>query len=139
MDLIVSRRFGIPRSKLDLEDEFYFNVWKNRWWPFDALRDGATLFLYESPTQVFVWKVKARHVRAMEYETLGLAYDWLHKHYGEFDHNQAYLEEPATRGYCLAFTCDPIELLDLPKPKGLRIPMLGWTKDQNFIKACGLK
>lgn len=139
MDIIVSRRFELPQTPEDLEADFYFSLWQKRNWPFDSLKDGVTVFLYESPTQTFVWKARAKNVRTKKYDSLSDAYKWLQGHYGEFDHDQAYLDEPAKHGYCVAFECTPIELLNLPKPKGLRLPMLGWVNDPEFINECGLK
>jgi hypothetical protein len=138
MTFIVSRRFRLPRTPEDLAADFYFNLWQRRQWPPKEIRVGATLFLYESPTQLFVWKTRVRRVCSMKYDSLGAAYDWLRKHYADFDRAQPYLVQPPERGYCLAFECDPIERLDISKPKRLTIPMLGWVKDPDFIKACGL-
>jgi hypothetical protein len=139
MELIVSRRLHLPETAEELQDGFYFSLWQKRQWPFDSLRNGDTLYLYESLSQRFVWKATARNVQAIEYESLEHVYDWLRKHYGEFDEEQSYLEKPKRHGYCLAFQCDPIEFLDKPKPRHLRLPILGWVRDQQFLRDCGLQ
>jgi len=138
MDVIVSRRLKLPRTPLDLKDEFYFNLWQKRHWPYEALKTGDTIFLYESLSRRFIWKTRAVDVRTTEYQSRQEAFQWLQSHYGDFDAGQPYLEGTPEEGYGLAFKCEPIAFLDKPIPKGLRIPMLGWEKDAEFIKASGL-
>ena len=138
MRMIASRRFRFPDTPEDLRKAFYFNLWEKRHWPLDALRDGVVLYLYESPTQRFVWKVRAANVGSTEYDSLAEAYSWLTENYGEFDEGQPYLDAPAKAGHCLAFRCDPLVPLNRKKPRGLRLPMLGWVRDEDFISACGL-
>jgi hypothetical protein len=138
MRIIVSRKFRLPEAAGELEAAFYFNLWSKRYWPIEALREGDTLYLYESPTQRFAWKAKATEVGSIPYESLSGAYRWLTEHYGRFDERQPYLDAPPEAGYCLAFRCRPVKRLDQQKPAGLPLPMLGWSREEALIKACGL-
>jgi hypothetical protein len=52
MRMIVSRRFRFPRTAEELRTAFYFNLWSRRYWPLEALKEGDTLYLYESPTRL---------------------------------------------------------------------------------------
>jgi hypothetical protein len=138
MRMIVSRRFRLPDTADSLSIAFYFNLWTKRYWPLDALKEGDTLYLYESPTQRFVWEAQAKNVHHTEYDTLSQAYKWLRDYYGEFDERQPYLDRPAEAGYCLAFQCQPVKSLNQRKPPGLPLPMLGWSRDEDLLNACGL-
>lgn len=126
MKYIVSRRFLMPDTVAELDRSWYFSLWKTRQWPYDRVEEGDTFYWYESPKQRVVWKARLQRCEKFEFQTVEQARRGLIDIFGPFDEDQPYFEHPPSSGYAMAYRTQAQERLNLPRPPGIRLPMLGW-------------
>jgi len=111
------------------DGSLWFNLWRNKLWPYDELRPGDDLFWYETPTQRIVWKTRVTQVEAFAYASLDDALDRIgSEFYGEIDRAQPYIDGKPDEGFCLAYSVTVVERLDLRKPSDLRFNQQGWER-----------
>lgn len=134
MEYVTSRSFRLPESEQEMADEFWFNMWRTRQWPYKELKAGDWLYWYESPGKSIVWRTTVTEVERFDYTDKSAAANALEAKFGEFDKSQAYLEHAPSEGYCLAYKVLPAERVDYPKPEGFRFPQLGWLRVDEEIR-----
>ncbi len=133
MEYVTSRRFHMPVSAQEMEERFWFNMWRTQQWPLRELAVGDGLYWYESPAQRLVWNTRVSSIEQFTYTTKFEAAQALRTRFTDLDTEQPYFVEAPERGYCLVWKVTPLERLDLPKPAGFRFPMLGWLHLDNEI------
>ena len=124
---ITSRAFLLPRSSLVFAKELRYHLWSKKFWPYREVTTGDILYWYESPTKRLVWKSFIHTLEAFPYHSKEELSQKLMS-FSPFDPSEPYFLKAPSRGYCLAYQVTPLQKLDLPKPKGLRIPPLGWLR-----------
>jgi hypothetical protein len=126
MEFIVSRNFLLPESRRALSEEPSYNLWSRKLWPYLELTVGDTLFWYESKSGRIVWKSGVTHVVRFEYSRKKEVANRLRLSHEETE--SVYFRNAASAGFCLAYKVKPQVRLDVPKPKNLRFPHLGWLR-----------
>lgn len=133
MEYITSRGFTLPESNEELEDRFWFNLWRIKLWPYTELLVGDILYWYESPSKRIVRKSRVTDVDRFSYDNKDAAQDRLVSRFGDFDPDQPYFVEAPEQGYCLAWKVTPLQRVDFPKPDDLRFPRQGWLRVDDEI------
>ena len=82
MAYITSRGFLLPRTAVEMDDSIWFNLWRNKLWPYHALQPGDELYWYESPSKRIVWRTRVSQVEAFSYSDLDFALDRLDAAFG---------------------------------------------------------
>ena len=103
-------------------------MWQKKQWPYKELKEGDTLYWYESPSQSVVWRTVVSEVERLEYEDKELVWHFLQERFGEFDTAQSYYLSAPSKGYCLAYKVLPLEKVNYEKPENFSFPYLGWLK-----------
>lgn len=112
-----------------MDRSVWFNLWVNKLWPYSELQPGDELYWYESSSKKAVWRTRVMQVEAFQYSDLDSALDALDRAFGcTIDRSQPYLDGKPSTGYCLGYRVDAEELLDIPKPAGLRFNRRGWER-----------
>jgi hypothetical protein len=128
MEYITSRGYRLPESSEDFADSLWFNLWRNRLWPYTELVVGDTLYWYESPSRRIVWKSRVADVDRFSYDSKETAQNRLEARFGPFDTTQSYFVNSPEEGYCLAYKAIPLDRVSLPKPDDFRLPHQGWLR-----------
>lgn len=135
MEFITSRGYKLPRSPKEMKECVWFNMWTRRNWPYLRLNTNDTLYWYETISGCIVWKTAVIEVEKFSYSRKDEAFLKIRNKFGPFDENQPYCLNAPNSGYCLAYAVNPIEQLTLPKPDGLKFPILGWlSTDSNIAR-----
>lgn len=131
MAYITSRDYPLPEVGSELSSRIFFNLWQKRLWPYGELLEGDTLYFYESQARPkkLVWKTRVADVLRFDYidrqSTKARLLGW---HDG-YESNWGYLDKKdGSPRYCLAYTVEPLEKLDIPKPQSIRFPQQGWLR-----------
>jgi HNH endonuclease len=127
MEYLISRPQVSDNSK-ELAANLYFNLWKNKNWPFHELQIGNVLYWYEARSRSIVWKSRIIEVAQFFYQDKDHLRERLRSRFGSFKEDHSYLIKAPASGHCLAYKIQPLAKLNIPKPKTLRFPQLGWLK-----------
>jgi len=136
MEFITSRGFTLPDHGGEMADELWFNMWQRKLWPYQELVPSDLLYWYESPSKRIVWRTRVAAVDRFSYASKREAARGLKERFGDFDEGQPYYVRAPEQGFCLAWKVDPLQRLNLAKPRGFRFPQQGWLRiDDETAKA----
>lgn len=133
MEYITSRRFLLPDTADAMANTFWFNMWLTRQWPYRELDSGNVLYWYQSPTKQLTWKSHVTEVDRFPYDNKVEAERVMRDRFGDFDTEQPYFVDAPEHGYCIAWKVLSLEQLDVTRPEGFRMPMLGWLRVDTVI------
>lgn len=129
MEYITSRRFELPQTAAEMRTWLWFSMWRTKQWPYRDLDEGDILFWYESPSQRIVWKSRVLRVEQFCYRSKAFAAQQITNSFGDPNVDQPYFVEAPEEGYCVVWNVEPLgERLNIAKPTGFRMPMLGWQR-----------
>jgi len=128
MEYITSRGFALPKAANDFSNDFWFNLWHRKLWPYRELVRGDILYWYESPAKRIVWKSQVNEIDRFSYENKEVVKNKPESRFGKFDLSQPYFVAAPEQGYCLAWKVTSLQQVDLVKPKYLRFPQQGWLQ-----------
>lgn len=124
MTFVTSKKSSLPKTAEELQNDVWFNMWTKRYWPYQEVESGDTLFWYESPNKRVVWQSTILDVIRFAYQNkeeaqaqLGLSPDQA----GHF-----YFANAPASGFCLQYKVEAIARLPISKPEAFRFPQLGW-------------
>lgn len=126
MKYATSRSFVLPISPEEMSTALWFNLWKNKNWPYRELEVGDVVLWYESATQRLRWLTKVVEVHRFEYSSKADVAQQLDL--DQEDRTQPYFTDGPDSGYCLAYRVDALAELAEEKPPEFRFPMLGWMR-----------
>ncbi|HSA32497.1 MAG TPA: HNH endonuclease [bacterium] len=136
MRFVTSRNFQLPDDAQEMGSRLWFNLWEKKNWPYLELAVGDKLFWYESPRQRLRWSSTVAWVDKFSYSNKDEIIQRL-----QLPPEESvipYFAKAAASGYCLAYKIEPTVLLDVPKPRNIRFPYLGWCRvDDEFEKRWG--
>jgi hypothetical protein len=137
MDYITGKNYHLPHTLHEMQGSLFYNLWRNRLWPYRELLSGDTLYFYESPTRSIVWKTSVTDVERFEYGSKAKVDEFLsdwHENYSSGDDiGDPYFVQAAPRGICLAFKVSPVERMQAIKPHTMAFPQIGWQRADNNI------
>ncbi len=128
MEYITSRGFELPIDQSEMENHDWFNMWKNKQFPYYELLVGDTLYWFDTTTQRLVWKTEVLEVDRFPYTDKQEV----------FDRNpnslvSKYYDSRAGSGYFVGYKIKVLEKIELSKPSGFVFPQLGWLRVDNEI------
>jgi hypothetical protein len=125
MEFITSRsdQMNIPQDKQGMEKNNWFNMWKRKNFPYNELVVGDILYWFNTKSQKLVWKTKVVEVNRSIY----LDKKDIFSQFNDSMDTRYYEKRPDT-GYLLHYKVHIIKKLNIPKPKGLKFPQLGWIR-----------
>ena len=131
MDYITSKNFHLPQKETEMEGGVFYNLWRNRLWPYRELLTGDTLYFYESPIQSVVWKTTVSDVERFPYlsksEVNQRLSSW-NANYSDVDSSEPYFVNAASQGFCLAYKIENTKRIKALKPDGFLFPRQGWLR-----------
>lgn len=134
MEYIVSRPFSLPTLPDELAERLWFNLWRNKLWPYENLVVGDILYWYETKRAQIVWQSEVSSVTRLRYESKETIRNRLQLNDTEIA--PPYVVNAPDSGYCLAWQVRPQQALALPKPTDFQFPRNGWLEvDENVATA----
>jgi len=137
MEYIVSRPFSLPTSPDELAGRLWFNLWRNKLWPYERLVPGDTLYWYETKKAQIVWQSEVSSVNRFRYENKRVVQERLRL--DDTEMVQPYVVSAHESGYCLAWEVHPMQALSLPKPADFQFQRNGWVEVDEDIAQEWLK
>jgi hypothetical protein len=135
MTYVTSRGFPLPESA-DEMSQLWFNLWRPRLWPYNELRPGDELWWYESPTKRLRWRTRVINVEAFPYVSLKRALSHLDSAFGvTIDRRQGYLRGKPNEGYCLGYSVEALESVDIARPHDVKFNQNGWERAERDVIA----
>jgi hypothetical protein len=126
---VTSRSFGLPDSAEAMNEAIWFNLWRNRLWPYRDVQRGDELYWYETSSERIVWRTRISELAAFAYASLDEALARIEAAFVvHVDRAQPYLTGKPDSGFCLAYRVDVIERVDLARPAGVRFSQQGWER-----------
>jgi len=127
MEYVISRP-ELPESSEELSADLYFNLWEKKNWPYSKLQQGDILYWYEVHRKCIVWKSRTIEVERFSYKDKNHLRKTLESLFGAYKENHPYVTHASGSGYCLAYKIEPLRKLNIPKPKDIPFPRLGWLE-----------
>jgi hypothetical protein len=133
------------RTKAQVRDEFYWNLWRRALTPFKVIADGVDILLLESwdGGGIISWHVRAHNVVATPVADKDAAIRAIARHAGKT--RRWVLSDPYTRDRpddittLIYWTAQPVKRLDVPKPSALKVLRNGWlVTDDATLAAMGV-
>lgn len=128
MEYITSRGYELPSDKDVMESEDWFNMWRNRNFPYTELLNGDTLYWFDTINQKLVWKTEVVNVVRFPYDNKEEIFDRFKKSLG----HEYYASRPV-KGYLVGYKIKVVKKINLAKPKGFKFPQLGWLRVDNEV------
>ena len=130
MEYITSRGYKveIPIDKDEMEIADWFNMWKNKNFPYYELLVGDTLYWLETKSQRLVWKTEVVAIDRYPYADSQVIFERYKNSKGS-----GYFDDRAPKGFFVGYKVKVLERIDIPKPTGLRFPQLGWLRVDNLV------
>jgi 5-methylcytosine-specific restriction endonuclease McrA len=128
MEYITSRRNYLPELPTELEDAYWFNLWQRKLWPYQELEVGSILYWYQTPSRSIVWKSVVTDVARFTYGSRSEAHKQLVSQFGNFDPSEDYFINAPEHGYGLAYKVSPLLRMEIPKPRNIQFPRVGWLR-----------
>ncbi len=130
MEWIVSLRGEFWEFEIGEEYDFY-NLWSKRYKPYGEVAEGDVIWNYESPTQTIVARSVVSYVYKSEYSSRK---DLEYKFHRDLNFPKAdiredeYISKAPDRGYILFLYYKVREMVNIRKPKSVRIHGYGWLE-----------
>ncbi|MBN8693015.1 MAG: HNH endonuclease [Bacteroidetes bacterium] len=128
MEYITSRGYELPSDKDEMENADWFNMWRNRNFPYTELLSGDTLYWFDTINQKLVWKTEVVSVDRYPYADKKKIFHRFKKSLGH-----EYYESRPTKGYFVGYKIKVVKKIDIDKPKGFKFPQLGWLRVDNSV------
>jgi hypothetical protein len=132
MEFINSHRTLSGRTATEMVNDYFYNMWAIRKWPYREVLAGDVLYVYESTSQRIMWKAAIKFVERFSYLRKRDAASTFQRIFGDFNTSD-YFEKAPNKGYCLVWTLKRSVRVNLPKPLGLRFPQEGWLRVNEHI------
>jgi hypothetical protein len=128
MEYITSRGFELPSDQVEMEGVDWFNMWKNKNFPFYELLVGDILYWFDSKAQKLLWKTKVVKIDRFPYANKQDVFNRFPNSLGS-----KYHESRPESGYFIGYKIEVIEKINHAKPIGFNFPQLGWLRVDNEI------
>ena len=125
---ITSRGYPLPTDTGEMASNLWFNMWQRRLWPYKELKEGETLYWYDTKEQAIVWRSRVAQVERFEYTSKDEVRKRFEAAFGVTGLIDPYFDKAKDGGYCIAYKLDSLVRLDVPKPADLKFPMEGWLR-----------
>ncbi len=128
MEYITSRGYKLSSEISEIENHNWYNLWKNKQFPYNELLPGDTLFWYDTSSKKLVWKTQVIKVDRFPYSNKQEIKDRHPITIGE-----KYFEEGPSKGHFIGYKVKVLEKIEIQKPSGYTIPQIGWIRVDNEI------
>ena len=82
MSCVTGWSFTIPTHKSEMDDQFWFNLWSKKLWPYREVEQGDGLYWYKPPTKAIVWRTQVTEIACFPYDAVTSALDRLDQMFG---------------------------------------------------------
>lgn len=128
MEYITSRGFDLPNDQIEMESFDWFNMWKNKNFPYTELLVGDTLYWFDTKAQRLVWKTVVEQVDRYPYADKNVIFQTFENSLGK-----EYFDSRPDSGYFLGYKIKVLDKISIPKPANFNFPRLGWLRVENKI------
>lgn len=129
MAYLTSRPGKIPSSPQEMDGCTWYNMWKNKRWPYNEILPGDLVYWYDRSRDAVVWQTHLVKIERFHYPSKSEAARIIERRFGHrVDRSEDYYQTRPARGFCVAFRVKTAKRLNLRKPKTLRFSRLGWQR-----------
>lgn len=122
MEYIISKNISLPEDISGMERPDWFNMWKNKQFPYRNLEMGDFLYWYDTKKKSLVWKSIVVKIERQEYSDKRQITEKYRS-----PSNDEYLGAAPNKGYFLLYNVKIVKKINVPKPL-YDFARLGWEE-----------